>query len=100
MFNTEETHLLHETLIQIGVLEDDISTIMTLLHPYSQQFSTAQNTFLELIAQMETISDMDELLEWIQNTLIGFDDAITTDNEYDSEHPPYFFDDSDSGDDE
>jgi hypothetical protein len=101
MFNITETQILHETLIHIGILEDDISTIMTLLHPYSQQFSTAQNTFPELIAQMEAITDMDELLGWIQNTLIMFDDAITTDSEYDSDHPPYFFDDySDDSDDE
>ena len=101
MFNITETQILYETLIHIGILEDDIPAIIDQLHPYSQQFSTAQNTFPELIAQIESISDMDELLEWIQSILATtFDDAITTDNEYDSDHPPYFFDDYDSDDDD
>jgi len=83
MFNTAETQILMDILTNIvGISVEEGEIVMQHLHPYSQQFSTANDDFIQLCDQLLNMIDMDDTMHWIQTTMATFEDDISTDEEY------------------
>jgi asparagine N-glycosylation enzyme membrane subunit Stt3 len=83
MFNTEEIQILMDILTNVvGISVEEGEIVMQHLHPYSQQFSTANNYFVQLCDQLLSMVDLDDALQWIQTTLTEHEDDISTDGEY------------------
>ena len=89
MFNTAETQMLMDILTnEVGLSIEDGEIVVQYLHPYSQQFSTANNDFAQLCQQISSLEDMDDALHWIASTMPDFEDDISTDEEYYSSDEP------------
>ena len=88
-FNPEETQLLNTFLLNKNLIPEEVSEIISILSPVSQQFSTANhniNILLDLINGLPDAGDEDDF-RIIRDQIIQFVsehelDEPNTDNEY------------------
>ena len=79
-FNESEKQRLREVLQQHNFTEEQITEIISILSPVSQQF-TKPSEFQQLLYQLEEVEEFEEIRDWVTQVAEIFIDRVGTDSE-------------------
>jgi hypothetical protein len=79
-FNKSEKQRLRQVLQQRDFTEEQITEIISILSPASQQFSKPAE-FQQLLDQLEDAEEFEEIKDWVTQISEMFVDRVGTDNE-------------------